>query len=147
SSNVRLFTASTRTSTPLKLSEDEVLLPERDTSLLIDAVDKLFEAYKGRPVGIALDLITDLALSQGFDRTYGVLSTISEMAETEHATLLVLVNRLALDETILNGIRGLFRFQLSYDEGGLKLVRLPGTGTRRTEDSQSLSPGQNVSVA
>ena len=147
SSNVRLFTASTRTSTPLKLSEDEVLLPERDTSLLIDAVDKLFEAYKGRPVGIAIDLITDLALSQGFDRTYGVLSTISEMAETEHATLLVLVNRLALDETILNGIRGLFRFQLSYDEGGLKLVRLPGTGTRRTEDSQSLATGQNVSVA
>jgi len=147
SSNVRLFTASTRTSTPLKLSEDEVLLPERDTSLLIDAVDKLFEAYKGRPVGIAMDLITDLVLSQGFDRTYGVLSTISEMAETEHATLLVLVNRLALDETILNGIRGLFRFQLSYDEGGLKLVRLPGTGTRRTEDSQSLATGQNVSVA
>jgi len=147
SSNVRLFTASTRTSTPLKLSEDEVLLPERDTSLLIDAVDKLFEAYKGRPVGIAMDLITDLALSQGFARTYGVLSTISEMAETEHATLLVLVNRFALDETILNGIRGLFRFQLSYDEGGLKLVRLPGTGTRRTEDSQSLATGQNVSVA
>jgi hypothetical protein len=147
SHNVRLFTGSTKTSTPLKLSEEEVLLPERDTSLLIDAVDKLLEAYKGRPVGIAIDLITDLSLAQGFDRAYGVLSTISEMAEAEHATLLVLVNRFALDETILNGIRGLFRFQLSYDEGGLKPVRLPSTGTRRTEDSQSLSTGQSVSVA
>ena len=94
-----------------------------------------------------MDLITDLALSQGFDRTYGVLSTISEMAEAEHATLLVLVNRFALDETSLNGIRGLFRFQLSYDEGGLKPVRLPSTGIRRTEDSQSLPTGQSVSVA
>jgi len=147
SNNVRLFTASTKTSTPLKLSEEEVLLPERDTSLLIDAVDKVLDAYKRRPVGIAMDVITDLALSQGFDRTYGVLSTISEMAEAEHATLLVLVNRFALDETSLNGIRGLFRFQLSYDEGGLKPVRLPNTGTRRTEDSQSLATGQSVSVA
>lgn len=144
--NLRLFTASTKTSTPLRLSEEEVLLPERDTSLLIDAVDKLLEAYKGRPVGIAMDLITDLALLQSFDKTYGVLSTISEMVETEHATLLVLVNRFALDGTVLNGIRGLFRFQLSYDGNGLKVVRVPGQGSRRTEDLASLATGQSVSV-
>lgn len=144
--NVRIFTASTKTSTPLKISEDEVLLPERDTSLLLDAVDKLLQVHEGRSVGIAMDLITDLVLSQGFDRAYGALSSILEMAEVGGVTLIVLVNHLALDERSLNGIRGLFRFQLSYDGEGLKPVRIPEHGSRRMEDLTSLPTGQSVAV-
>jgi len=119
-------------------------LPERDTSLLLDAVDKLLQAYQGRSVGIAIDILTDLILSQGFDKTYGILSSVAEMAESESATVLVLVNSAALDERVLNGIRGLFRFQVRFDAEGLKRVRVPDASPRRVEELSSALDGQSV---
>jgi len=126
--NLRMFTFSTKTSTPSKISEEHVLLPERDTSLLLDAVDKLLQANPGRLVGMVFDVFTDLILFQGFEKGYGVLSSIVEMSESESASTLVLINFTALDERSLNGIRGLFRSQARYDMNGFRLVRTPSTG-------------------
>jgi hypothetical protein len=121
--NLRLFTFSTKTSTPSKVSEEHVLLPERDTSLLLDAVDKLLQANHGRLVGMVFDVFTDLILFQGFEKGYGVLSSVVEMSESESASTLVLINFTALDEKSLNGIRGLFRSQAKYDLSGFRMVR------------------------
>jgi len=126
--NLRLFTFSAKTSTPSKVSEEHVLLPERDTSLLLDAVDKLLQANHGRLVGMVFDVFTDLILFQGFEKGYGVLSSVVEMSESESASTLVLVNFTALDERSLNGIRGLFRSQAKYDLGGFRMVRSQSTG-------------------
>lgn len=127
--NLRLFTFSTKTSTPSKVSEEHVLLPERDTSLLLDAVDKLLQANHGRLVGMVFDVFTDLILFQGFEKGYGVLSSVVEMSESESASSLVLINFSALDERSLNGIRGLFRIQAKFDSEGFKIVRSVGTGS------------------
>jgi len=127
--NLRLFTFSTKTSTPSKVSEEHVLLPERDTSLLLDAVDKLLQANHGRLVGMVFDVFTDLILFQGFEKGYGVLSSVVEMSESESASTLVLINFTALDERSLNGIRGLFRSQAKYDLGGFRMVRSESTGS------------------
>ncbi len=126
--NLRMFTFSTKTSTPSKVSEELVLLPERDTSLLLDAVDKLLQANHGRLVGMVFDVFTDLILFQGFEKGYGVLSSVVEMSESELASTLVLINFTALDEKSLNGIRGLFRSQAKYDTDGFKMVRTQNTG-------------------
>jgi len=126
--NLRLFTFSAKTSTPSKVSEEHVLLPERDTSLLLDAVDKLLQANHGRLVGMVFDVFTDLILFQGFEKGYGVLSSVIEMSESESASTLVLVNFTALDERSLNGIRGLFRSQAKFDLGGFRMVRSESTG-------------------
>jgi len=126
--NLRLFTFSAKTSTPSKVSEEHVLLPERDTSLLLDAVDKLLQANHGRLVGMVFDVFTDLILFQGFEKGYGVLSSVVEMSESESASTLVLINFTALDERSLNGIRGLFRSQAKYDLGGFRMVRSESTG-------------------
>jgi len=126
--NLRMFTFSTKTSTPSKVSEELVLLPERDTSLLLDAVDKLLQANHGRLVGMVFDVFTDLILFQGFEKSYGVLSSVVEMSESESASTLVLINFTALDERSLNGVRGLFRSQAKYDMDGFKLVRTQNTG-------------------
>ncbi len=145
--NIRLFTSSTQTSTPVKVSDEEVLIPDRDISLLLDAVDKFLVAHHGRSVGIAMDLITDLIISQGFDKTYGVLSAISEMTEVEKATLLLLVNYVALDERALNGLRGLFRFHLRYDAEGLKKVRVPDSEQQRLGGEWYTEPeAQDISL-
>jgi hypothetical protein len=126
--NLRMFTFSTKTSTPSKISEEHVLLPERDTSLLLDAVDKLLQANHGRLVGMVFDVFTDLILFQGFEKGYGVLSSVVEMSESESATTLVLINFTALDERSLNGIRGLFRSQAKYDMNGFRLIRTQSAG-------------------
>jgi len=126
--NLRMFTFSTKTSTPSKVSEELVLLPERDTSLLLDAVDKLLQANHGRLVGMVFDVFTDLILFQGFEKGYGVLSSVVEMSESESASTLVLINFTALDERSLNGIRGLFRSQAKFDLNGFRMVRTENTG-------------------
>jgi len=134
--NLRLFTFSAKTSTPSKVSEEHVLLPERDTSLLLDAVDKLLQANHGRLVGMVFDVFTDLILFQGFEKGYGVLSSVVEMSESESASTLVLINFTALDERSLNGIRGLFRSQAKYDLGGLRMVRSESTGFSSFENKK-----------
>ncbi len=126
--NLRMFTFSTKTSTPSKISEELVLLPERDTSLLLDAVDKLLQSNHGRLVGMVFDVFTDLILFQGFEKGYGVLSSVVEMSESESASTLVLINFTALDERSLNGVRGLFRSQAKYDMDGFRMVRAQNTG-------------------
>ena len=147
--NLRMFTFSTKTSTPSKVSEEHVLLPERDTSLLLDAVDKLLQANHGRLVGMVFDVFTDLILFQGFEKGYGVLSSVVEMSESESASILVLINLTALDERSLNGIRGLFRSQAKYDMNGFRVVRTQNAGysgfdgERPTfEDETQASPGR-----
>jgi hypothetical protein len=134
--NLRLFTFSTKTSTPSKISEEHVLLPERDTSLLLDAVDKLLQANHGRLVGMVFDVFTDLILFQGFEKGYGVLSSVVEMSESESASTLVLINFTVLDERSLNGIRGLFRSQAKYDLGGFRMVRSQSTGPSGLESKK-----------
>jgi len=147
--NLRMFTLSTKTSTPSKVSDEHVLLPERDTSLLLDAVDKLLQANHGRLVGMVFDVFTDLILFQGFEKGYGVLSSVAEMSESESASILVLINLTALDERSLNGIRGLFRSQAKYDMNGFRVVRTQNAGysgfdgERPTfEDETQGSPGR-----
>ncbi len=149
--NLRMFTFSTKTSTPSKVSEEHILLPERDTSLLLDAVDKLLQANHGRLVGMVFDVFTDLILFQGFEKGYGVLSSVVEMSESESASTLVLINFTALDERSLNGIRGLFRSQAKYDMDGFRIVRTQNTGysgfegKRPTFEDESQGSARRVS--
>ena len=141
--NLRMFTFSTKTSTPSKVSEEHVLLPERDTSLLLDAVDKLLQANHGRLVGMVFDVFTDLILFQGFEKGYGVLSSVVEMSESESASTLVLINFTALDERSLNGIRGLFRSQVKYDMNGFKVVRTQNVGYSGFEGGRTAFEDEN----
>lgn len=122
--NVRLFSFSTKTSTPARLSAEQVLLPERDTSLLLDAVDKLLHAYSGRRVGIIFEVFTYIILSLGFEKAYGVISSVVEMSESHAATVLMLVNSDALEPRVLSGVRGLFQTQLRFSSEGISVVRL-----------------------
>ncbi len=125
--NIRLFSFSSKTSTPTRLSEEQVLLPERDTSLLLDAVDKLLQAHSHRRIGVVFDVFTDLILSQGFEKAYGVISSMVEMSEYELSSILVLINYVALEDRALNGLRGLFRSEARLDTVSFKTIRLHGS--------------------
>ncbi len=131
--SLRLFTFSAKTSTPSKVTDEHVLLPERDTSLLLDAVDKLLQSNRGRLIGLVFDVFTDLILVHGFEKAYGILSSVVEMTESESAMALVLINYAALEERSLNGIRGLFRIQAKFDSEGFKVIRSTNTTSQSGE--------------
>jgi len=137
--NISLFSFSTKTSSPARLSDEQVLLPERDTSLLLDAVDKLLQALSKKRIGIVFDVFTDIILSQGFEKAYGVLSSIVEMTESEIASILVLINYDALEPRVLGAVRGLFRSQLRFNFEGLKTMKLQGSRLERSFEDERLS--------
>lgn len=137
--NISLFSFSTKTSSPARLSEEQVLLPERDTSLLLDAVDKLLQARSKKRIGIVFDVFTDIILSQGFEKAYGVLSSIVEMTESEIASVLVLINYGALEPRVLGAVRGLFRSQLRFNFEGLKTIKLQGSRLETTFEDEPVS--------
>jgi hypothetical protein len=120
--DLRIFGFSTKTSTPAKISEQTVLLPERDASLLLDALDKFIRAFSGSRVGIIFDVFTDLIISQGFEKVYSPLSSVVEMSESPNVTTIFLINETAVDGKALNGVRGLFKIQVKLDANGLSLA-------------------------
>ncbi len=135
---LNLFSFSSKTSTPSRGLGEEVLLPERDSSLLLDAVDKLLQTNSGQHMALAFDVFTDLVLLQGFEKAYGVLSSILEMAESGSATTLVLLNYTAHDERVLSGVRGLFVSHILCDSNGVRLVRFQEPKScSRLEDERS----------
>ncbi|HZY94963.1 MAG TPA: hypothetical protein VFE98_08945 [Candidatus Bathyarchaeia archaeon] len=143
--NVRVFGFSTKTSTPAKLSEEIVLLPERDTSLLLDALDKLLRAHSNHRIGIVFDVFTDLILSQGIEKVYGTLSSVVELSESDLVTTIFLINYAAIDERTLNGIRGLFRSIVKIDATGVRTENLNRTDSdARRESSGLLDPNQQA---
>jgi len=137
--NISLFSFSTKTSSPARLSDEQVLLPERDTSLLLDAVDKLLQAISKKRIGIVFDVFTDIILSQGFEKAYGVLSSVVEMTESEIASILVLINYSALEPRVLGAVRGLFRSQLRFNFEGLKTIKLQGSRPEGSFEDEVLS--------
>jgi hypothetical protein len=137
--NISLFSFSTKTSSPARLSDEQVLLPERDTSLLLDAVDKLLQALSRKRIGIVFDVFTDIILSQGFEKAYGVLSSVVEMTESELASILVLINYGALEQRVLGAVQGLFRSQLRFSFEGLKVIKLQGSRQDSAYDEEPLA--------
>ena len=136
--NVRMFGFSTKTSTPAKLSEAIVLLPERDTSLLLDALDKLLRAHSNHRIGIVFDVINDLILSQGIEKVYGTLSSVVELSESDLVTTIFLMNDTAIDERTLNGIRGLFRSLVKFDAAGVRTENLNRVDSNAGRESSGL---------
>ncbi len=142
--NIRLFSFSAKTSTPVKLSDEQVLLPERDTSLLLDAVDKLLLTHYGQRMGVVFDVFTDLILSQSFEKAYGVISSVVEMSESEFSSILVLVNCTALEERALNGLRGLFRSEARIDAFGFRTIRLHGSELQQKAGVEELTSAEHA---
>ena len=76
-----------------------------------------------------------------------MLSSVLEMAESESATTLVLLNQTAHDLRVLSGVRGLFVSRIICDVNGTRLVRFQRSETHgdlfddETDLGESLARG------
>jgi len=136
---VKFFCLTEQFSIPKEFSENEVLLPSGDASLMLDVLNKTLKAHPEDGINVVFDSLSDLVLSIGFDKTYRFIRYALEMLASPRNTVLFLLNRTAHDPKIASSLRSLFSNQIFFGEEGIQTVKLPKAevGTVETEKGVS----------
>jgi hypothetical protein len=120
----KFFCLTQQVSAPKELSEDEMLLPSNDTSLVLDVFDKTLKAHPQGVVNVVFDSLSDLVLSIGFEKTYRFMRYAVELLASPRNTVLFLLNQNAHDSKVASSLRGLFSDQISFGKEGIHIIRL-----------------------
>jgi len=124
-SNVKFLILTQSISTPqANASENKILLPANDSSLLLDALNKVLKACPERNSSIVFDNVSSLILLTGFEKAYGFLRYALELLTLENGTSLFLLDPGAHDIEIASGIRSLFNDQITYRKEELRVVKM-----------------------
>jgi hypothetical protein len=115
---------STSASTPELASENEVILPAKNTALILDALSKVLEEYARPNIFLVFDGISELINLVGFDKVYKFLLYVLDMLSSKRTTTIFLLNASSHETQLVSRIRGLFHNQLTYDKDGLKIVKI-----------------------
>lgn len=124
--NARFFLLTQLVSAPqANGSQDDMLLPAKNTSLLLDALDKTLRANSHNSQNIIFDNLSTLVLSLGFEKTYSFVQYALELLSIRKTTTtLFLFSPSAHDPKIAAGLQSLFNDQIKYGENGLEIVKL-----------------------
>jgi hypothetical protein len=120
-SAVEFFLLSPSISIPELTSDNEILLPAKNTALILDSLSKVLEQFAHTNIFLVFDKISELINLVGFDKTYKFLLYVLEMLPQTKATALFIINTSAHEPQVISRIRGLFHNQLTYDKDGLKI--------------------------
>jgi len=123
--SVKFFCLTQQISVPKEFSENEMLLPSNDTSLMLDVFDKTLKAQPQGAINVVFDSLSDLVLSVGFEKTYRFMRYAVEMLASPRNTVLFLLNQTAHDPKVTSSLRGLFSNQISFGKEGIQTVKLP----------------------
>jgi hypothetical protein len=121
---VKFFCLTQQVSGPKEFSENEMLLPSNDTSLMLDVFDKTLKAHPEGVVNMVFDSLSDLILSVGFEKTYRFMRYAVEMLASPRNTVLFLLNQNAHDPKVASSLRGLFSDQVFFGKEGIQTVKL-----------------------
>jgi hypothetical protein len=123
--NARFFLLTQMVSAPqANGSQEDMLLPAKNTSLLLDALDKTLRANANSSQNIIFDNLSSLVLSVGFEKTYGFVQYALELLSTKKTSALFLFSSSAHDSKITSSLRSLFHDQISYGENRLEVTKL-----------------------
>jgi hypothetical protein len=104
---------------------DEILIPANNTSLLLDTLNKTVKNYPDGNFNLVFDNLTSLILQVGFEKTYNFVRYTLEMLSSIDATAIFLLNPNAHDKKIVSSLRSLFSNQVTFEKGGLEIIKLP----------------------
>ncbi|MFB0523728.1 MAG: MEDS domain-containing protein [Candidatus Bathyarchaeia archaeon] len=121
---VRFFLTSISTSAPKSTSENEMLLPAGNASLLLDALGKVLETHVDVKGCLVFDILSELLTSIGLEKTLVFLHNVLDMLYSGKITGLFLLNTSAHEPEVISAIRGLFRDLLTYDRDRLKVKKI-----------------------
>jgi len=121
---IKFFLSSTSVSTPESRSESEVILPAKNTALILEALSKVLEEHAHTNIVLVFDKLSELINLVGFDRAYKFLLYMLDMLSQTKATAIFLLNKSAHEPQVISRIRGLFHNLLTYDKDELKVVKI-----------------------
>ena len=122
---IKFFLTSISTSTPKSSSENEVLLPAKNTPLILDTLSKVLETYADANVCFVFDILSDLLTSIGREKTFIFLCHALDMLSSKKITSLFLLNTTAYQTEVVSSLRNHFSNQLTYDKNGLEIIKTP----------------------
>jgi len=120
---IKFFLTSISTSTPKSTSENTVLLPAKNTPLILDALSKILETYEDVNICFVFDILSDLLTTVGRERTFTFLRHALDLLSSERVTSLFLLNTSAHETEVVSRLRNLFSNHLAYDKNGLEAVK------------------------
>jgi len=122
---IKFFLTSISTSTPKSTSENEVLLPAKNTPLILDTLSKVLETYADANVCFVFDILSELLTTIGREKTFTFLSHALDVLSSEKITSLFLLNTTAHQAEVVSSLRSHFSNQLTYDKNGLEIIKTP----------------------
>ena len=113
----KIFVLTSRVSYPKVESENLVLLPSYDTSLLLDALNKTIEAYAGSSFTIIFDSITHFIFTLGPERTYSLVRQALELMISDKITAIFAMNSKAHDQKTMATFENMFDLEILSELG------------------------------
>ncbi len=108
----KIFILTSRVSYPKMESENKVLLPAYDNSLLLDALNKTIEAYVAASFSIIFDSISHHIFTLGVERSYSLVRQSLELMASNRITGIFLLNSGAHDAKIVSTFENMFDIEL-----------------------------------
>jgi hypothetical protein len=112
-------------SAPKMITENEMLLPANNPTLILDSFNKVLETHTSTNVCLVFDSLSELLISVGLEKTYKFTKYALEMLAPQWATVLFLFNPNAHDPKTVSSLKSLFRDQLAYRKDGMQAIRIP----------------------
>ena len=130
---LKVFVLTSRVSYPRVETENRVLLPAYDSSLLLDALNKTIEAYAGASFTIIFDGISHYVYTLGADRAHSLVRQALELMISNKITAVFLLNVGAHDQKTASMFENLF---------DMEMLCLQGTRAPEVRKRLSLTPTQ-----
>ncbi len=109
---VKIFILTSRVSYPRVESENQVLLPVYDSSLVLDSLSRTIEAYSSSSLTIVFDNISHYIFTLGPERTYSLARQALELMISDKITAVFLMNAAAHDQKTLSMVENLFDIEI-----------------------------------
>jgi len=120
---IKFFLTSLSTSISKSTSENEVLLPAKNTPLILDTLSKVLETYADANACFVFDILSELLMTTTPERTFTFLRHALDLLSSEKITSLFLLNTSAHQTEVVSQLRNLFSNQLAYDKNGLEIIK------------------------
>ena len=132
---LKMFVLTSRVSYPKEESENVVLIPAFDSSLILDSMNKTIEAYAATPFTMIFDNISHQIFTLGAERAHSFVRQALELMVSNRITGVFLLNYPSHDLKTVSMFENLFDLELISRQG----TRIPEV-KKQLALSPSLSP-------
>jgi hypothetical protein len=114
---LKMFVLTSRVSYPKVESENVILIPAFDSSLILDSMNKTIEAYAATPFTIIFDNISHQIFTVGTERAHSFVRQALELMVSNRITGVFLLNYPAHDAKTVSMFENLFDLELLSRQG------------------------------